>query len=326
MHYGQLTVSSAEGKGSIFCICLPQNQLETFNDKSIENTNTSPFEFTSESAIPVENKSKQTDPTENQESLILIAEDNPELLDFLGESLQNHFRIAKAKNGKEAYEQIHSLYPDLVISDIMMPEINGIELCSKIKTDIRTSHIPVVLLTALDTVKDKITGIHSGADAYLAKPFNEELLIVQVNNLLNSRKVLRESFISTQDTWENHDCIHDLDKKLLLKAINNIEQNITNAEFTVEDLAKSLHLSRTHLHRKLKSLTDQSATEFIRSIRLKHAIKLMQKGESTINEIGYAVGFNSHNYFTKAFKKQYGKTPSEFIKEHVTFSEELKNI
>ncbi|ALJ05427.1 hypothetical protein APS56_09985 [Pseudalgibacter alginicilyticus] len=323
MHRGQLTVSSAEGKGSIFCISLPQTQLESLNDSTAENANTSPFDFTSESSSPIENKIKSSDATENQESLILIAEDNPELLDFIGESLQNHFRIAKAKNGKEAFEQINSLYPDLVISDIMMPEIDGIELCSKIKTDIRTSHIPVILLTALDTVQDKITGIHSGADAYLAKPFDEELLIVQINNLLNSRKALRESFVSTQDAvWENHSDIHDLDKKLLLKAINIIEQNITNADFTVEDLAKNLHLSRTHLHRKLKSLTDQSATEFIRSIRLKHAVKLMKKGDTTINEIGYAVGFNSHNYFTKAFKKQYGKSPSEFIKEHFKFTDE----
>ncbi|MFB9057372.1 two-component regulator propeller domain-containing protein [Mariniflexile ostreae] len=316
MHHGQLTVSSSEGKGSVFCIYLPERQFAFFNDTPIETTPTSTFDFTSESAAPLENKPKLTEPPENQESLILIAEDNPELLDFLVESLENHFRIAKSKNGKEALEQIHSLYPDLVVSDIMMPEINGIELCSKIKTDIRTSHIPVILLTALDTIQDKITGIHSGADAYLAKPFNEDLLIVQINNLLNSRKGLRESFASSQDSWENHSEIHDLDKKLLLKAINSIEQNITNADFSVEDLAKNLHLSRTHLHRKLKSLTDQSATEFIRSIRLKNAIKLMKKGDTTINEIGYAVGFNSHNYFTKSFKKQYGKTPSDFIKEN----------
>lgn len=317
MHNGQLIVSSSEGKGSIFCIYLPQHQLGAFIDKDKKDiANISPSDFTLESTTPIENQIKNTNTTDNQEALILIAEDNPELLDFLGESLQNNFRIAKSKNGKEALDQIHSLNPDLVVSDIMMPEIDGIELCSKIKTDIRTSHIPVVLLTALDTIQDRITGIHYGADAYLSKPFDENLLIVQINNLLNSRTALRESFATMQDTWEDNFEVYDLDKKLLLKAINNIEQNITNTEFTVENLSKSLHLSRTHLHRKLKSLTNQSATEFIRSIRLKQAIKLMKNGDRTINEIGYAVGFNSHNYFTKTFKKQYGKSPSQFIKEH----------
>lgn len=316
MHHGQLIVSSAVGIGSNFCICLPVHQPGTFNDQPTEITNGSTFDFTTESTTPLESIVEPINTTENHESLILITEDNPELLDFLAESLQNHFRIAKARNGKEALDQLDSLYPDLVVSDIMMPEIDGVELCSKIKTDIKTSHIPVILLTALDTIQDKITGIHSGADAYLAKPFNEDLLIAQINNLLNSRKTLRKSFATTDEVWEEQPDLQDLDKKLLLKAIQVIEKNITNTDFSVDDLTKSLHLSRTHLHRKLKSLTDQSATEFIRNIRLKHAIKLMKTGDYKINEIGYAVGFNSHNYFTKAFKKQYGKSPSEYIKEN----------
>ncbi len=326
MHNGQLMVNSLEGKGSVFSICIPQQQKDSFNDHPIETSNISSFDFTSESAALLENNIKNLDTTANQESLILITEDNPELLNFLADSLQNHFRISKAKNGKEAYDQIHALYPDLVVSDIMMPEMDGIELCSKIKTDVRTSHIPVILLTALDTVQDKITGINSGADAYLAKPFDDDLLIVQINNLLNSRKALRESFASSEEKWEDHLEIHELDKKLLLKAIKTIEQNISNPNFSVEDLAKNLYLSRTHLHRKLKSLTNQSATEFIRSIKLKQAIELMQKGDVNIGEIGYAVGFNSHNYFSKAFKKQYGKTPSDYIKDNFQFKKDINTM
>lgn len=325
MHSGQLIVSSCQDKGSVFCIRIPQHQQNTFNkeDKSEEKNNISSFDFTSEPLTPLAIKSNNDDTIEHQDSLILIVEDNPELLDFLGDSLQDHFRIAKAKNGKKAYEQIHALNPNLIISDIMMPEMDGIELCSKIKSDIRTSHLPVILLTALDTIKDRITGIHSGADAYLAKPFDNDLLIVHINNLLNSRKALRESFGSSQETWGEQFEIHDLDKKLVLKATKVIEENITNSEFTVEEFAKSLHLSRTHLHRKLKSLTDQSATEFIRNIRLKQAIQLIKKGDTSINEIGYAVGFNSHNYFTKTFKKQYGVSPSQFIKDNFKSSEDL---
>lgn len=195
-----------------------------------------------------------------------------------------------------------------------MPEMDGIELCKAIKTDIKTSHIPMILLTALDSVKDRISGMQSGADAYLGKPFEDELLIAQVNSLLESRKKLRESFSSKEINWEEKYSAFDLDKKLLQKAISVVEENISDIDLSVQQLASKLHLSRTHLHRKLKSLTNQSATEFIRDVRLKNAVKLMKEGKLKVNEIGYAVGFNSHNYFTRSFKKQYGISPSDYMR------------
>ncbi|MEP5429896.1 MAG: response regulator, partial [Flavobacteriaceae bacterium] len=316
LHSGQLTVNTLEGKGCTLSICIPQHQPEVFNRGKQEVLNPNIFDFTSEPITGLGINGRVDETINNQESLVLIVEDNPELLDFLGDTLQNHFRVAKCKNGKKAYELSLSLYPDIVISDIMLPGMDGIALCKKIKNDIRTSHIPVILLTALDTIKDKITGIHSGADAYIAKPFNEDFLVTRIHNLLDSRKKLRSVFALKQEVWDQSIDEMDLDKKLLQKAINVIEKNMMNADFTVENLANRLNLSRTHLHRKLKSLTNQSATEFIRSIRLKQAISLMRSGNYKINEIGYAVGFNSHNYFTKTFKKQYGKSPSEFIKEN----------
>ncbi|MFB9054222.1 two-component regulator propeller domain-containing protein [Formosa undariae] len=316
MHNGQLIVSTLEGKGSVFCICIPKHQENTIKNSAYSLKNDENSSFTFEASHSIKTDVNTEEPSNNQDALILITEDNPELLDFLSSSLQNHFRIATAKNGKEAYQQTHSLFPDLVISDIMMPEMDGVELCAKIKNDIRISHTPVILLTALDTIKDRITGINSGADIYISKPFNEDVLVAQIHNLLNSRKALRSLFTSQQDVWENNIEVLDLDKKLLISAISAVEKNMSNPDFTVEDLAEKLHLSRTHLHRKLTSLTDQSATEFIRSIRLKHAVELMKQGKYLVNEIGYAVGFNSHNYFSKSFKKQYGKTPSEFIKEN----------
>ncbi|MCL5130504.1 two-component regulator propeller domain-containing protein [Algibacter sp. L4_22] len=324
MHNGQLIVSTLEGEGSAFCICIPQHQPNTTthiaDTSSITQTNN--FSFESSEIITTEHQIEEH--TKNQEALILITEDNLELLEFLSSALQNHFRIATAKNGKEAYQQIHTLFPDLVISDIMMPEMDGIELCAKIKNDIRISHTPVILLTALDTIKDRISGINSGADLYVPKPFNEDVLIAQIHNLLNSRKALRSLFSSQQEVWKSDIEVLDLDKKFLLNAISVVEQNISNPDFSVEDLTNKLHLSRTHLHRKLTSLTNQSATEFIRSLRLKHAVELMKTGDYLVNEIGFAVGFNSHNYFSKSFKKQYGKTPSEFIKANFDVSEEKK--
>jgi signal transduction histidine kinase/ligand-binding sensor domain-containing protein/DNA-binding response OmpR family regulator len=315
LHNGQLIVKTSEHKGSTFSVYLPQFQPGTLKEEH-HSSYSAPVNFSTEKTIPTESTNGQKEKIQNQEALILVAEDNLELLDYLGDLLQEHFRVAKARNGKDALEQTHSLFPDLIISDIMMPEIDGIELCETLKNDIRTSHTPIILLTALDTIKDRISGLNSGADAYIPKPFNDDLLIVQVNNLLESRKSLRESFNTDPDLWEEKYNSFDIDKKLLQRAIKVIETNMTNVEFSVEDMASSLHLSRTHLHRKLKSLTNQSATEFIRYVRLKQAVKLMKEGNYKINEIGYAVGFNSHNYFTKSFKKQYGKSPSEFIREN----------
>ncbi len=313
LHKGQLLVSSSEGNGTVFYIYLPIHQKGTTHKKFKSELKPYISEFTSEPILDSVNYSKDA---ENQDSLILIVEDNPELLEFLSDSLNTHYKVAKSKNGKEAYDLALSLNPDLIISDIMMAKMNGVELCHKIKNDINTSHIPFILLTALDSVQDKISGIDSGADAYIPKPFSEDFLIVRINNLLHSRKMLRNLFSSQMKEWNEHPNVLNLDKRLLLKAIKIIEENITNSEFSIEDLANNLNLSRSHLHRKLKSLTNQSASEFIRSIRLKNAINLMKEGDLMIKEIGYAVGFNSHNYFTKAFKKQYGITPSEFVKEN----------
>ena len=321
MHNGQLTVSSKEGQGSVFCISIPQEQVGAFKEASSAPYHSNLFDYSLETVNNTNITAVKDEQIRNQEALVLITEDNPELLEFLSDTLQNHFRVARAKNGKEAYKLMHSLYPDLVVSDIMMPEMDGVELCCKIKNDIRISHTPVILLTALDTVKGRLTGLNSGADVYMPKPFNEDLLVAQINNLLNSRKTLRNLFSSHQKVWEDDIEVLNLDKKFLHNAIAIVEENIGNSEFTVESLAEKLHLSRTHLHRKLTSLTNQSATEFIRSIRLKQAVQLMKEGNYLVNEIGYAVGFNSHNYFTKSFKKQYGKTPTEFIKENFNFSQ-----
>ncbi|MGQ1945746.1 hybrid sensor histidine kinase/response regulator transcription factor [Geofilum sp. OHC36d9] len=316
-HKGTLIVNSQVNTGTEFTIYLPQNQSESlqFNnsDETIETT-ISNYSVQNTPAVN-EKQSFNKEDEINENALVLIVEDNVELLNYISDILKNYFRVAKARNGKLAMEQVNTLFPDLVISDIMMPEMDGIELCDTLKTDIKTSHIPVILLTALDSVKDRITGLNSGADAYLGKPFDEQLLIAQINSLLESRRILRQSFDSNRQNWEDQYSSFDLDKKLLLKAVSVVEANISDPDLSVQKLAEQLNLSRTHLYRKLKTLTNQSATEFIRNIRLKNAIKLMDEGKLKINEIGYAVGFNSHNYFTRSFKKQYGISPSEYIQD-----------
>ncbi len=312
LHKGQIAVYSSEGKGTVFYIYLPLHQKGHAQIDPEIKFNPFVAAYSSESILDVISTQART---ENQDALILIAEDNSDLLEFLLDSLNGHYKVAKAKNGKDAYDLALSLNPDLIISDIMMPRMNGMELCNKIKNDIHTSHIPVILLTALDSIKDQIAGIGSGADAYISKPFSEEFLIVQINSLLQSRKVLRNLYTVQREEWNESTDILSLDKRLLATAVKLVEKNITNTSFTIENLASGLNLSRSHLHRKLKSLTGQSATEFIRDIRLKNAVELMNGGNLMIKEIGYAVGFNSQNYFTKAFKKKYGITPTEFVKK-----------
>ena len=314
IHNASLKVVSEENKGTVFCIILPCEQLdldgeytsdsETYN-KSLPKTD----------LIEFEDKVEKPE-TSHQEALILIVEDNIELLNYLSNVLGDYFKVAKAKNGVEALEQIHSLFPDIIISDIMMPEMDGIELCENIKKDVRTSHIPIILLTALESVQNRISGLSSGADAYVSKPFEDKLLIIQIINLLESRKNLRESFVNINEVWEEKVDEMDMDKVLIMKAVQIVEDNISNVDFTIETLASKLNLSRTTLHRKLKSLTNQSATEFIRYERLKHSVKFLQSGKYRMNEISSAVGFNSHNYFTISFKKQYGISPSEYLKRN----------
>ena len=313
LHNASLKVVSAENKGTVFSIILPCEQSEIY--ENVVNIETYINDLPKIDIIEFEEKIERSE-VSYENSLILIVEDNIELLNYLSNVLGNYFKVSKAKNGIEALEQIHSLFPDIIISDIMMPEMDGIELCESVKKDIRISHIPIILLTALESVEKRISGLCSGADAYISKPFDDKLLITQIINLLESRKNLRESFVNINEIWDEKVEQMDIDKKLILKAVQVIESNISNINFSVETLASELGLSRTTLHRKLKSLTNQSATEFIRYERLKHAVKLLKSSNYRMNEISSAVGFNSHNYFTTSFKKQYGMTPSEFIKKN----------
>lgn len=316
LHKGQFIVLTSVNRGSSFAVRLPFRQSGVLTEhhgvinipeKSTENSSL----YTGE--IQANNKVNLFP----EDAHVLIVEDNPELLDYLDDVLHEQYRTVKAVNGKEALDKAEVVFPDIIISDVLMPELDGFALCEKIKTDIRTSHIPVILLTALDTVKDRITGLHSGADAYIPKPFDDNLLIAQVSNLLMNRKILRETFSGGDRTsWEEKFRGLDLDKKLLSHAIRLVEENMDKTDFSVEQLAKGLNLSRAHLHRKLKALTNQSATEFIRYIRLRKAVKLLQEGKCKVNEAGFAVGFNSHHYFTKSFRRQFGKSPSEYMKEY----------
>ncbi|NJK86830.1 MAG: response regulator transcription factor [Bacteroidales bacterium] len=244
---------------------------------------------------------------------ILVVEDNNELRSFLSKELESKYKVIQAENGKTGIELAFLKIPDLVVSDIVMPEFNGIELCKKIKSDVRTSHIPIILLTAKSEINDQIEGIEKGADAYITKPFNIKFLFVQIDNLIKSRRELYARFSHEVYLMPNKMANNELDNKFIQEAMDYIIRNIANNSLNVDGLADHLNLSRSNVYRKIKALTGKSIVEFIRIIRLKEAIKMMETKKYTLAEIAYQTGFTSPAYFTKTFKDEYGKPPSEYL-------------
>ncbi len=244
---------------------------------------------------------------------LLIVEDNYELRRFLCDNLEQKYKVLEAQNGKEGLSLTLNQFPDLVISDVMMPVMNGIELCKAIKNDVKVSHIPVILLTVLNSINNQIEGYEIGADDYITKPFNLNLLEARIFNLIESRKKINRKFNEELKPNPKQYYHNLLDEKFIEKALEVVEKNIANTEFSAEDFASQIGMSRSNLHIKLKALTDQSATEFIRVTRLKKAIGLLSEYRYNISEVSYMVGFNSISYFNRCFKQQFGKTPSDFL-------------
>ena len=247
--------------------------------------------------------------------IILIVEDNEEMLSFIAKQLRKKFAVEKALNGVEALKILEEKTISLVLSDIMMPEMDGFELCKSIKNNLDYSHIPVVLLTAKNDLESKIQGLEMGADAYVEKPFSMSHLITQLTTLLNNRRREKEAFMRKPFLPIQHIGMNKADEQFIQRVIDIIQENITDSDFNVERLSESVFMSRSNLHRKIKALTELSPTDFIRLIRLRKAAKLIQIGEYRIGEVCYLVGINSSSYFIKLFQKQFGVTPKEFAKQ-----------
>jgi len=247
---------------------------------------------------------------------MVIIEDNSEVCMFIRDLFKDKFKVHTAPNGKEGWEEILSIVPDIIISDVMMPEMDGIELCRLVKTDMRTSHIPVILLTARTAVTFKYEGMETGADDYIQKPFSSDYLMIRVNNLIHQRKLMQDHFYRSSLLNPEELAITSIDEKLLRNAIQKIEEDISDPELNVERLSKDIGLSRVHFYRKIKALTNQTAVEFIRSIRLKRAAVLLEQSKLNISEIRIMVGIQDAEYFRKSFKKQYGITPKDYASQN----------
>lgn len=320
-HHGNIFVESTPGEGSIFEIqfpCLKDAYKE--NERLDHEHNISAIhkqvqmlthEFGADRLD--KNQIKQPVILDKNKPVVLIAEDNWDLRKFMSHRLGASYNVIEAENGMKALQFAREFNPDIIVSDVMMPEMNGLELCSQIKSDIVTSHIPIVLLTAKSEVENRIEGLEKGADDYLAKPFNFDLLEARIHNLIESRKHLRKLFIQKSDVNERQLASTVRDQKFLEQAIRIVEDKMTDPSFGVQDFVKEMGMSRSLLHKKLTALTEQSATEFINHFRLKKALKLLKSTDLNISEIAYSVGFNDPKYFSRVFSKQYGDAPKEYL-------------
>jgi DNA-binding response OmpR family regulator len=248
---------------------------------------------------------------------IVVVDDEDDIRRFIAHQLQANYQVTECSNGKEALAVIQREQPALVVSDVMMPEMDGFTLCAKLKSNINTNHIPVVLLTAKGRDEDKTEGIELGADAYISKPFSMDLLRSTIGNLLRERALLRNKY-SGHETMEEQ--IEDVklqtpDDKLLERVVRIINNNLPNEEFSVDMLADQVGISRVHLYRKMKELTNQTPSEFIRNVRLKQAANLLADPHQSIAEVMYACGFSNRTSFSTMFKKFYGVSPREYMQE-----------
>ena len=313
LHEWQISVSSAEGGGTEFLIEMPliiNYRTEVFEKQianKINNKTSDEVELSDDyTTVRAETKNDEA------KSLILFVEDTEDVRIYVHDILKSHYNVLLAENAEKGIELAQNNLPDLIISDVMMPGMDGFEFCNKIKTDWKTSHIPIILLTAKATQQNKIEGLETGADDYLTKPFDFNELFVRIKNLITQRKQLRDKFgkeivIHPESLSENI-----LDKEFIQTIINVIENNLHNESFNSESLAKELFVSRSQLNRKLNAITNQGPGEFIRIYKLKRAAQMIIENKLSITQIAYEVGFGSPAQFTRAFQKYFNCLPSDF--------------
>lgn len=310
LHKGTITVSSHPHKETCFRVTLANLTQANQNFKSEKGISNLRINTTEEGVLEIaEVKSKSDAP------IILVVEDNDEIRNYIRMNLDGDYKVIEAANGLQGLEMALDTIPDLIISDIMMPELNGLDLCRKLKINEKTSHIPVILLTAQQSEQYQKEGYETGADAYISKPFSSVLLLVRINNLIESRKKLRELF--NKETGFNPLVlgINAADKAFLGKATGLIEANLANENFDVEWLASEMFLGRTQLYRKIKALTNQSAQEFITTIRLNKAAEMLLEGKLAVGEIAFIVGYTDPTSFSRMFQKQFGLTPKKYSQQ-----------
>ena len=310
LHNGEIHVESEVDKGTCFIIELPMTVEKAPVIK--EDLPEEELVFAGESM-----KTPTPDSISKKAKTILIVDDNDDFRFYLVENLRGLYNIIEANNGQIAYEKANRFLPDIIVSDVKMPVMDGLEFCRKVKTEVNTSHIPVVLLTANTLDDDKISGFDAGADEYVSKPFNVGVLKARIRNLLIKKDEQRSKLNNQFGFSISEVNLPTLDEKLLEKVNKFSIENITNPDFSIEDLSKMIGMSTVYLNKKMTVLTGKTTSEYVRSIRLRKASQLLEKTDLSISEIAYEVGYNSPKYFSKYFKDEYGILPSEYRKNFI---------
>lgn len=308
LHGGEITADSVEGKGTVFTVDIPMTVVEEPSADLVQEPRIT------QQTVVEELEDMETEeqiPDENKEC-ILIIDDNADVRDYVKSLLKEEYTVIEAPDGRAGLKKAMKYVPDAIICDVMMPVMDGLECCRKLKTELQTSHIPVMLLTACSLDEQRIQGFECGADSYISKPFNSKLLLVRLRNLMDNHKRLKQFF--GDKTTLSKESVSDVDKGFVDRFRELIEENLADSELSVEDLGSKMGLSRVQLYRKIKALTNYSPNELVRIARLKKAASLLASSEKTISEITYEVGFTSPSYFTKCYKEYFGESPTDFLK------------
>ena len=313
LHHGEATVESKEGEGSRFTIVLPLSQAGELSTSKSQQPYSPVVEISSTEEVP--NQARHIDdlvlPDEAARPEVLIIDDNSDIRSYLRRALSSTYKVSEAVDGKSGLEMARRIVPDLVISDIMMPVMDGLEFCSQLKQDKAISHIPVILLTARSLDEQRAEGYKHGADAYIAKPFSLELLFSRIDNLIESRKKLSQMFSNTDENGVYEKLSNETDKTFVTQLRKIIQENLGNSEFNVERIGDEIGLSRVQLYRKVKALTGHSPVEMLRKARLMRARHLLRTTEKSVSEVAYSVGFSTPSYFSKCYKDEFGESPKK---------------
>ncbi len=320
---GFITVESNPGKGSLFCVHLPCSRSVFSDDEIVDPDNTRTLNLDGQIAMlkenffvePIESKGNSCDSKDWLKPLILIAEDNYDLRKFLVKSLSEEYRLIEVENGKEGFDQATRYTPDLIISDIMMPVMDGIEFCSRIKTNIQTSHIPLILLTAKTLTENWVEGLETGADDYIPKPFNLVILQARIKNLIENRKKMIRLFSKELCPDVKRVANSTLDEEFIQKVYDVLDKNYIQPDFTVEDFAREMCISKSLLYKKLKSLTGMSISDYVNGYKIKKSLPLLTEGRLNVADIAFKVGFNDPKYFSRVFRKFIGMTPTTYSEQ-----------
>ena len=315
LHHGSIRVTSEPGRGTAFVVRLPLGMQHLRPDEigtAVEGHEQEMLAGqTDQWSVPLDEPAATEGQSPGHRPIILVIDDNADVRLYVRDTLPVSYEVIEAGDGAEGISRAQEAIPDLIISDVMMPKQDGYEVCRVLKSDERTSHIPVILLTAKAASENKIEGLERGADDFLVKPFEPGELVARVNNLVESRRSLRERFSKGIVLKPGEIAITSIDDAFLQKAMSLVEEHMGDERFGAEQLADEIGLSRMQLHRKLTALTNQSAGDFIRTLRLHRAMSLLQENAGTVSEVAYNVGFSDSSYFAKRFRDQFGCTPGE---------------